>query len=213
MTATIRRAAIVGLGLTAALWTAPELNLRGDRFKPLTWEQLDPAQRAMAESVLSGERTSLNGPYNVFLRSPEMGDLAQKYGAQMRFHSSVPKKINELAILLVARFWTSQYEWYAHKRAALEAGLSPAIIDAIANNRRPGSLDPAETAAYNFCKELLDTRRVSDATFRAAVGQFQERGVVDLIGVMGYYHLVSMALNIDQYPLPEGAQPDLKPLN
>jgi 4-carboxymuconolactone decarboxylase len=154
----------------------------------------------------------MNGPFNVTLRSPKMGDQAQKLGAQLRFHTSLPKKLNELAILMTARFWTAQYEWSAHKRAALAAGLSPTIIDAIAAGKRPASMQPDEEAVYNFGSELFKTRQVSDAAFKAVVDKFGERGAVDLTGVMGYYCFVSMMLDIDRYPLPEGEKPELKPL-
>jgi 4-carboxymuconolactone decarboxylase len=205
----------IALALAAATMAAqngPEFQLRGDRFRPLTWQEMTPAQKLLTQNVLGGERGSMNGPYNVLLRSPEMGDLAQKYGAHIRFHSSLSRKLNELAILITVRFWNSQYPWYSHHRAALAAGLNPAIIAAVATGRRPASMEPDEEAVYDFCRELLETRQVSDGTFRAAADKFGERGVVDLIGVMGYYQLVSMALNVDRYPLPQGASPELAPL-
>ncbi len=211
----LKLAATLALALgaaTALAQTAPDFQLRGDRFKPLTWQEMTPAQRQLTQNVLGGERASMNGPYNVLLRSPEMGDLAQKYGAHIRFHSSLSPKLNELAILITARHWNSQYPWYSHHRAALDAGLSPAIIDAVAAGRRPASMPAEEEAVYNFCRGLLENKQVSDVAFRAAVEKFGERGVVDLIGVMGYYQLVSMALNVDRYPLPEGARPELAPL-
>jgi 4-carboxymuconolactone decarboxylase len=189
------------------------VRLVGNRFRPLTYREMTPAQKTMFENLLSGERRGAGGPFNVLLRSPEMGDLAQQFGASMRFHSSIPPKLNELAILITARHWTSHYEWYAHRRAAQAAGLSQGIIDAVAAGRRPPSMAPEEEAVYNFCTELLDTKQVSDRTFEAARDRFGERGVVDLIGVSGYYGLVSMLLNTDRYPLPEGVQPELKPLN
>src|SRR5262249_9090461 len=151
----------------------------------------------------------MGGPFNVLLRSPELGDLAQQLGAQVRFHSSLSRKLNEFAIIMTARYWTAQYEWYAHKRAALEAGLSPAIVDAVAAGKRPASMQADEEAIYTFSDEILKTKQVSDATFQAAIKAFGERGVVDLIGVIGYYQLVSMVLNVDRYPLPEGAKPEL----
>jgi len=190
----------------------PELHLRGDRFKPLTREQLTPAQKTMVEHLFAGERGGTNGPFNVTLRSPEMGDVAQELGRQLRFHTSLPKKLNEMAIIMTARFWDAQYEWSAHHKAALAAGLDPAICDAIANGKRPAKLAADEEVIYNFANELLQTRQVSDAAFKAAVDKFGERGAVDLTGVMGYYSFVSMMLNIDRYPLPAGDQPELKPL-
>ncbi len=207
-------AAMLVLAATVVAQTpmTPDLHLRGDRFKPLTYDQLTPEQKTMADHVLAGDRGTMNGPYNVFLRSPEMGDLAQQFGAYTRFHSSVPRKLNEFAILITARFWNSQYEWYAHRKYAAAAGLSPEIIEAVATGKRPAAMKPDEEAVYNFCTETLDTRQVSDGTFAAAKGMLGERGVVDLVGVMGYYHLVSMTLNLDRYPLPDGAKPELKPL-
>lgn len=206
--------AILGLAaITMAQTTsAPDLHLRGGRFKPLTYAELTPEQKTMAEHVMGGERGSLNGPFNVYLRSPEMGDLAQKLGAYTRFHTSVPKKLNEFAIIISARFWNAQYEWLAHRKNAADAGLSAEIIEAVANGKRPASMQPDEEAVYDFCTELLDTRQVSDKAFEAAKSKLGEQGVVDLIAVMGYYSLVSMALNVDRYPLPEGAKPELRPL-
>ena len=173
---------------------------------------MTPAQKTMVEHLLAGPRAGANGPFNVLLRSPEMGDLAQQFGAAVRFNSSVPPKLNEMAIIITARYWTSQYEWQAHHRAALQAGLSPAIADAIAQGKRPTGMAKEEEGVYNFCSELLNTKQVSDATYKAAKDSVGERGLVDLIGVMGWYHTVSMLLNTDRYPLPEGTQPELKPL-
>ena len=190
----------------------PPLNLRGNRFKPLTWETLSPSQLTMVEGVMAGQRGSMQGPYNVLLRSPELGNLAQQFGAHTRYHSSLPLALNELAILLVARFWSSQFVWWAHKRIALDAGLDAALVDAIAAGA-PAPAQPADAAAvYRFCSELLQTRRVSDAAYALLVEQFGEAGVVDVMGTMSYYTLVSMSLNVDQYPLPDGIEAELKPL-
>ena len=190
----------------------PPLNLRGNRFKPLTWETLSPSQLTMVEGVMAGQRGSMQGPYNVLLRSPELGNLAQQFGAHTRYHSSLPLALNELAILLVARFWSSQFVWWAHKRIALDAGLDAALVDAIAAGA-PAPAQPADAAAvYRFCSELLQTRRVSDAAYAELVEQFGEAGVVDVMGTMSYYTLVSMSLNVDQYPLPDGIEAELKPL-
>jgi 4-carboxymuconolactone decarboxylase len=181
------------------------LNLQGNRFKPLTAEQLTPEQQTMVDDLLSGTRTSLEGPFNVLLRSPEMGNLSQKLGEYLRFRTAVPKRLNEMAILMTARWWSSQYEWYLHKTLALSAGLNAAVIDAIQAGRRPAQMQPDEAVIYDFCTELRDRRRVSDGTFQTALGLLGERGVVDLVATMGYYDLVSMALNVDRYPLPDGA--------
>ena len=185
----------------------PQLDLRGKRFKPLTYEAMTPAQRRMTDSVLSGQRGSMQGPYNVLLRSPELGQLAQQFGAHTRFNSSLPLKLNELAILLVARFWRCEFVWWAHSRIAIESGLAPALVQAIRDARQPADMPPDEAVVYRFCHELISTRRVSDASHAALVARFGEAGAVDLMGTMSYYMLVSMSLNVDQYPLPEGAQP------
>jgi 4-carboxymuconolactone decarboxylase len=188
------------------------LNMRGNRFMPLTWETLTPEQTVMVESVLGGKRGSMQGPYNVLLRSPELGDLAQKFGAHTRFNSSLPLALNELAILLVARYWTAQFVWWAHKAIAIEAGLDRALIEAIAQRVTPtnlSTLDDKTVAVYLFCNELLQTKKVCDETYAMVVAHFGERGAVDLMGAMSYYTLVSMSLNVDQYPLPEGVAAEL----
>lgn len=201
------------IGAAVAQTSAPpQLQLRGDRFKPLKWEEMTPEQKAMIEHLISGERGTTTGPFNVLLRSPEMGDLAQKFGAEMRYHSSIPRKLNEFVILITARHWTAQYEWYAHRRDGLKYGLEAAVIDSLATGKRPTSMNPDEQILYNFCHELLETGQVSDPAFKAAVDKFGERGVVDIVGTMGYYSMVSMLLNTDRYPMPEGVQPMLKPL-
>lgn len=192
--------------------TPRDLHLRGGRFEPLTYDRMTPEQKAMVDHILAGPRKSLDGPFNVMLRSPEMGDLAQNLGAYARYHTSLPPKLNEMVILITGRFWTAQFEWQAHRRNAEKVGLSPAIIEGIAEGKRPASMQPDEEAVYNFCTELLKTHHVSDAAFQAAKDKFGERGVVDMIGVMGYYQLVSMLLNVDDYPLPAGMQPELKAL-
>ena len=197
---------------TSKTAATPPLNMRGNRFKPLTWETLSPAQSKMVESVMSGKRGSMQGPYNVLLRSPELGDLAQQFGAHTRFNSSLPLALNELAILLVARFWTCQFVWWAHRRIAREAGLDEALIQAIATGRDSQNLAVDVSAVYGFCNELLQTRAVSDSTYAEAVQRFGEAGVVDLMGTMSYYTLVCMSLNVDRYPLPDEVAPELKPL-
>lgn len=207
-------AGVIGLVSMANAQTPEkrDLGLRGDRFKPLTYDQLTPDQKTMVEHLLAGERGGVNGPFNVLLRSPEMGDAAQKLGAQLRFHSALNAKQRELAILITARYWTAQYEWTAHRRLAMQAGITPAIADAIAAGKRPPSLEPDQEVVYNFCNEFLNTKQVTDGTYKAAVEKLGERGVVDLTGLVGYYQFVSMILNLDRYPLPEGTKPELQPL-
>jgi 4-carboxymuconolactone decarboxylase len=191
----------------------PPFELRGNRFKPLTWATMTPEQQAMTQAVLGGQRGAMQGPYNVLLRSPEVGNLAQQFGAHTRFKSSLPLALNELAILMIARDWSAQFVWWAHRRIAEDAGLPPALIQAIATGQpAPESLAAEVNVVYQFCGELIRRRRVSDDTYGLAVARFGERGVVDLMATMSYYTLVSMSLNVDGYPLPQGAQEELLPL-
>ena len=191
---------------------APSFVLRGHRFKPLTWETMSPEQQQMTRAVLGGKRGNMQGPYNVLLRSPEVGQLAQSFGAHTRFDSSLPLALNELAILLIARDWTTQFVWWAHRRIAEDAGLPADLIQAIAiQSSIPNNLAQDVNAVYVFCNELIQTRKVSDLTFAQIVKHFGERGVVDLMATMSYYTLVCMSLNVDAYPLPEGVVPELAP--
>jgi 4-carboxymuconolactone decarboxylase len=184
-----------------------ELNLRGDRFPPLTSEQLAPAQKAMVDDLLAGPRTSLNGPFNVLLRSPEMGNLAQNLGEYVRFRTTVPARLNELAILMTARWWVSQYVWSAHQPIALAAGLRGDVVDDLRAGERPRGMRPDEQVVFAFTAELREQRRVSDRTFQAARDLLGEQGVVDLMATLAYYDLVSMVVNVDRYPMAEGQLP------
>ena len=174
------------------------------RFKPLAEAEMDPAQQAVYRAIASGPRGSVRGPFNALLRSPELADRVQKLGEYLRFNSSLPAKLNELAILVTARYWSAQFEWYAHALLAEKAGLPLNFILDIQNRKKPGGMNADETAIYDFCAELHEKKEVSDAAFQAVVQRFGERGVVDLIGVSGYYTLVSMVLNVERHPLPAG---------
>jgi 4-carboxymuconolactone decarboxylase len=191
------------------------------RFKPIPVEELTPEQRKLYDAIRSGPRAKLanssaakpgplGGPFNVWLRSPGIGECVQRLGEEIRFRSSLPSKLNEMAIIITARFWTSQYEWHAHCKLALDAGLDPAIAQAIAERRRPANMGEDEAIIYDFSTELHEKHGVSDETFARALGRFGERGVFDLIAVNGFYCLVSMCLNVDRTPLPEGVAPPLK---
>ena len=213
---------LIGAGNLAAQSTASaggaaqadptDLALVGNRFPPLKWSQLNEQQRTMMRHVLDGPRTAPNGPFNVMLRAPLMGDFAQELGAQVRFNGSLPAPLREMAILMAARHGTAHYEWNAHKAAALTAGLSPDIVAAIAAGERPKSMQPNEAALHRFCSELLETKRVGDDTFAAMKAAFGEQGMTEVIFTLGYYSMVSMLLNVDEHPLPDGVEVELKPL-
>lgn len=198
-------------------------NTDNRRFQLIPLENLTPEQKALSEAIKSGPRAKLassgaskpgplGGPFNVWLRSPGIGNLVQQLGEEIRFRSSLSGKLNELAILVTARNWTSQYEWVAHHKLALEGGLDPKIAEAIARGRRPEGMDADETLVYEFSQELQASQGISDELYARAVARFGERGVVDLISVNGFYVLVSMCLNVDRTPVPPGTPLPLPPL-
>ena len=183
------------------------------RFTPLHSEEMTERQKAFLDLVESGKlEGGTAGPLKVLLRSPELGEAILRYGAYERFHMPLSARLRELVALITIRAWSSQYLWYEHRRAASQTGLNDALINTIAEGKRPAGLGPDEEAVYNFCTELLRTTHVADATFNAAKRQLEERGVVEIMGEIGYYQTVAMLLNVDRYPLPSGIAPELKQL-
>ena len=178
-----------------------------ERFSKQTLDEMPPEQRQAAEAIMAGPRGGMQGPFKALLRSPDLADKVQRVGEYVRFRSSLHPRLNELGILLVGRYWTAQFEFYAHRILAEKAGLSPSICDAIAEGRRPENMDEEETVVWEFGNELLQTKEVSDATFNAVKEKFGEKGVMDLVGGMGYYTVVSMVLNVDRVQLPPCAVP------
>jgi len=181
------------------------------RFKELTLDEMTPEQRRVAEAVIAGPRKGLRGPFQALLRSPELGDLVQKVGEHVRFKSVLPNPLKELAILMTARHWMAQFEWYAHREIGEKEGLSSALCDAIAEGRKPEKMSADEALIYDFAGELLRTSEVSDKSFDAVKARFGERGAVELTCTLGYYSTVALLLNVHRHPLPAGAKP-LQPL-
>ena len=186
-------------------------NDHASRFKPLVESEMDEAQRMAARELVSGPRGRMNpvGPNALLLRSPDLMRRTQKVGEYLRYSSSLPARLNEFAILVTARHWNAQVEWLAHHPLALKAGLAPEVAADLAQGKRPGGMKNDEAIIYQFCKELHETKAVSDPTFKAVAEQFGERGVIDLIGLTGYYTMLAMVLNVGQQPLPNGASPPL----
>lgn len=182
------------------------------RFSEPAPAQWTDAQRRVAEAITAGPRGSLRGPFLPLLHSPGLAEHVQKVGEYLRYQSALPAALKEFAILICARFWTAQYEWYAHHKLALEAGLDPAIGAQLAEGVRPDAMSPEQTVVYDFCTELHRGHAVSDPTFQAAVAKLGEPAVVDIIGICGYYTLISMVLNVAQVGLPAGAPLGLAPL-
>ena len=176
------------------------------RFKPLSQHDMTLDQQRVAQAVASGPRGGLRGPFHALLRSPELADRVCHLGDYVRFESVVPAALRELAILLVARFWSAHYEWNAHRKHAAAAGLDPSIADAIEMGKRPAKLTADEALVYDLVAELLHDKDISDATFTAAKARFGERMIIELIGTAGYYGFISLVLNAARTPVAEGGK-------
>jgi 4-carboxymuconolactone decarboxylase len=188
------------------------MDAKPKRFPQLALEQLDERQRALGEEILKVSSVGLSGPYNPMLRSPVMGERLFQLMDYLRFKTSLPKRLNELAILIQARLWTSQVEWYAHHPIALRAGLSESLAAELKEGKRPSAMAPDEAVVYDFCMELSTAHAVSDATFERARSLLGEQQLVDLIAVSGTYVTVAMLLNAAEESVPAGKTPPLQPL-
>jgi 4-carboxymuconolactone decarboxylase len=216
--------ALAGCASTASLETARMNDGRFDgprRFALTPLADMTPEQRAVADAIMKGPRaavgspaaapgaTSLSSPFNVWNRKPELADRLQKVGEYIRFKSSLPSRLNEFAILITARQWNAQYEWFAHHRLAMAGGLNPAVAEDLAQGRVPANMKPVEAIVSDFSMEMHRQHGVSDATFKRAVDLLGEPGVADLIAVNGYYVLVAMTVNADRTPIPNGGTPPM----
>ena len=181
------------------------------RIKDLSIDEMTGAQRRVAEEAASGKRGRVPGPLRVWLHSPEFGARAQRLGEFVRYDTVLGPKLSELAILVTARFWTSHYEWFAHKREALKAGLDPAVIEAIATRKTPELGDPKALVVYNYSVALHETHVVPKELHETAIKELGEQGVVELVGLLGYYTLVAMTLNAFEFDLPDGEKTELNP--
>jgi 4-carboxymuconolactone decarboxylase len=181
------------------------------RFPQLTVEQLTPEQHKVADEVLKVSSLGIQGPYNVMLRSPVMAQRMVALLDYLRFNTSVPRRLNEFAILIQARLWTSQVEWKAHYPLALKAGLSEAVATDLKEGRRPAAMQPDEAAVYDLCMELSTQHAIQDKTFAEARKHFSEQQIVDLVTLSGTYVTVAMMLAAGQVPTPDGSKP-LAPL-
>jgi 4-carboxymuconolactone decarboxylase len=171
-------------------------------------EMSDDQKDIYAESTAS-KRGVVTPPLRAWIHAPEMARHASRLGAFLRYDTTLGPRYSELAILVTARYWSAQFEWYAHKKMALEAGLEPAIIDAINHRRTPAFDDAKARLVYDFATVLHRDRKVPEALYREAVDTLGERGVVELVGLLGYYTLVSMTLNAFDVGLPDGETSDL----
>jgi 4-carboxymuconolactone decarboxylase len=176
------------------------------RYQELSESQLDAEQRRVYNDCKAGPRAAVPPPVHVWLKSPGLADNAHKLGAHVRFGTQFTPKQTEIAILLTARYWTAQFEWAAHVRLGLQAGLTQGQIDAIAERRTPDFADADDRLVYDFCRDYYDDHRVDDATYQRVVARFGDKGIVDLAGLIGYYSFVSVTLNTFEVPIPPGAK-------
>jgi 4-carboxymuconolactone decarboxylase len=205
--------ASAGIGLTLMMaGVAVHSSEKEQRFPVLKIEQLNDQQKPFADEILKVSSIGITGPYNMMLRSPVMGQRMFSMLDYLRFNTSVPRKLNEFAILIQGRLWTSQVEWSAHYPLAIKAGLPQSVADDLKVGKRPASMAPDEEAVYDFCMELSTKHAVSDATFKKIRAVFTDQQIVDLIGVTGTYITAAMLSNTNEDPTPGGKTPPLAPL-
>jgi 4-carboxymuconolactone decarboxylase len=175
-----------------------------DRFPPIPESQMTERQRAAVAAFRAARHAELSGPFVPLVRSPALLDRTRALGEYLRFESPLPARLRELAILLTARRWSQNYEWDHHAPLALEAGLRPETMAAIQADERPEEMTDEEAVVYAFCDELHRLQTVSDPTYARALALFGEEGLVDLVGMNGYYTLLAMVLNVARTPVPDG---------
>ena len=176
-----------------------------ERFPDLQPAAMSPEQKAIADAIAAGPRGSISGPFKAWLRSPVLADRLQKVGEYVRFQTSLPKPLNEFAILISGRAWNSQFEWAYHYPLAIKAGVKASVIDDLSHGKTPAGMSDDEAMVYAFSSELRRDKAVSDATYAKALARLGERGVIDLVAVNGYYDVVCMTLNVAEVPAPAGS--------
>jgi 4-carboxymuconolactone decarboxylase len=174
------------------------------RYREITPAEMTPAQRRVHDLIVAGRRGRFGGPFQLLIRAPEICEHAAKLGEHLRWGTSLPDRLSELAIITTAQFWRAQYEWYAHAPLAAKAGIPETAIEAIRSGDTPRFELSDEALVYRVCTELFKTRRLSDATFEEAVTRLGETGLTEVIAIIGYYTLIGNTLNAFQVPVPEG---------
>lgn len=174
------------------------------RLGPIPEDKMTDAQKAAVAAVMSGPRGHMGGPFSALLRSPELMNRVQKVGEYLRFQCPLDKRLGEFAAIIAARHWSQQFEWWAHYRQAVAAGLKAEIGDAVAEGRRPTGMAEDEEILYDFLTEALNNKGVSDTTYARTVKKYGEQGVIDLLAVAGYYGLLALVMNVARTPVPEG---------
>src|SRR5262245_19077377 len=201
----------VGSAGVQAQTAATAAPLPADRMPEIPADKMTPEQKKAADEFAAGRKTAVFGPFVPLLRSPEVMLRAMAMGDSLRYRTVLPTQLNEFAILITARCWSQEYEWAVHQLIAVKAGLKPEVAQALAEGRRPAGLSADEEIVYEFCTELHRNQSVSDVTYSRTLGRFGEQGVIDLIGVNGYYTFLAMVLNGTRTALPKGATAPLVP--
>lgn len=178
--------------------------LHPERLGPMAERDMSDAQKAAVKSIMSGPRGHMGGPFSALLRSPELMNRVQKVGEYLRFQCPIEKRLGEFAAIIAARHYSQQFEWWAHYRQAVEAGLKPEIGDAVREGRRPTGMRDDEEVLYDFLTEALKNNGVCDVTYARAVKQYGEAGIIDLLAVAGYYGLLALVMNVARTSVPEG---------
>ena len=207
-----RRFRVAATTVSAIVWLAGVAIAQAEdapRFPQPTMEQLNPEQQAVAAEVLKQSSAGLGGPYGMLIKSPELLKRYLLMTDYLRQKTSLPHRLNEMAILLEARLWDAQYEWWAHEPLARKAGLPDAIIEDIRAGKRPGSMQPDEAIVYDVVTELLNKRQLSDDTFGKAKQILGEQQVVDLVAVTGFYVMVSAVVIAGRIAIPNGGAPPM----
>lgn len=200
---------LLGLTSPAAAAEPEPAEAVADRMPPIPQDKWTEAQKKAAAEITSGPRKELVGPFIPLLRSPEYMSRLQRVGEYLRFEAKLEPNLREFTILLIARQWTQQFEWYSHESLALKAGVKPETIKAIAEARRPDGMTPDEAIIYDFVSQLRVRQSVSDPVYAQVVNRFGEQGVIDIAGLCGYYTLLSMLMNTTRTPLPPGTKTPL----
>lgn len=202
-----------GLGiLTLVLLVGPGVNAHAQsRMPPIPADKMTAEQKKAAEEFkVARGATDLPGPFVALVRSPQLLNLASAIGIWTR-KTSLPPRLMEFVVIITSREWTSNFEWRGHSATAIKGGLKQEIVNAVAEGRRPPRMAEDEEIVYDFTLELLKNRSVSDVTYGRALSKFGEQGIIDMVGISGYYSMIAMVLNTARTPLPEGAEPSLAP--
>src|ERR1700712_4264217 len=200
------------IAIAASIAIAPSVRAEEiTRFLPLKAEEMTPPQKEWAEMIAAPPRNAKfnNPPYRAYIRNSELAPRLSALSDYLRWNTSLPPRLSELAILITARQWTAQYEWFAHYPLALKGGLDPKVAGDIAAGKRPDNMKDDEAALYDLAVALYRDKKVSDPIYKAALDKFGERGIMDIIGIIGYYDLVSMTLITMQAGAPNDSVPPL----